>query len=101
MPCYSIFETSIQNAATLVDALKRLGAEVQVDGSTIVAKFKTETLTYTKQYGGAYGVNKNSNMHKLVAKKYAAMTVSAWARSKGFQVQGSPTNPNKIELRRG
>ena len=101
MPCYSTFATAITNSATLIDALKKLGADVQVDGSTVVGKFKTETLTYTKSYGGAYSVNKNSNMHKLVAKKYAAMTVSAWAKTKGFQVMGSPTNPNKIELRRG
>ena len=101
MPCYSTFSTVMASQQTLIDAIRRLGGEVQVDGSTVVAKFKGSTLTYTKDYGGAYSVNKNSTQHKAVAKKYAEMTVSAWARSKGFTMVKSPTNVNKIELRRG
>jgi len=101
MPCYSRFTTMIQNTATLVDAIRKLGGEVAVDGSTVVAKFGAETLTYTKSYGGSYSVNSNSTKHMAVAKKYAEMTISNFAKSKGFTVQKSPTNPNKIELRRG
>lgn len=101
MPCYSIFTTNITAQATLIDAIQKLGGIVAVDGSTVVAKFKGETLTYTKGYSGAYGVNSNTAQHKAVAKKYAEMTISGFAKAKGFQVLKSPTNPNKIELRRG
>jgi len=102
MPCYARFTTLIEDAQRLTEVLKSMGATVTGDKLEITARFPDGShLDYGRWSASeSFGLQTNSQKHKLVAKAYAEAGVRAFARRQGFHVVKSPTNPLKLVLRR-
>ena len=104
MPCITSFTTAMKDAQRLEGVLRSMGAQVDVspDRNRITAVMKGgQTISYYRSNPAQPFRTEVSFSNKIIAKKYAEASVRAFAKNQGFQVSTSPTNPNKIVLRRG
>ena len=87
MPCDSRITTNLTDPVHLGAALDALGYTVESRGESIIGTREGRSITFSKGYGGAYTVARNTSGLTEIVMKYSEIGVKAFAKSRGFAVQ--------------
>jgi len=107
VPCYSSVKTEIRDAERLAEALRAVGYEgVEVSNGGLVVETHGARLFQRSKVGepfssSQYLSNLDAGAVAVIGRKYAALSVQAFAKRRGFAVISDDGQRMKLVNRRG
>ena len=101
MPCYSkITKTKITDHLRLAQAMKDLGHDVSVDRDGLFVR--GDSMTFSRgSVSDAFSTTSDSPQVAEVGKRYAMVSLRAWAQRTGYAVAAVDSDKITLKNRRG